>query len=222
MRTAVVAACILSFGVAFFAAGQTNKRDFLTTDEANQIRDKQEPNERVALYLHFAKQRLDQVTQLMAKEKAGRAALVHDLLEDYTKIMDAIAGVTDDGMHRRIDMTKGFASVARDAKDNLEQLQKIDDSQPKDLARFEFVLMDAIEATTDSYADAKKTPQERAQEVAEAEQRAKEERLANETPEEAAADKAAEQKKTEEKKKAPTLLHPGEALPPSAVGAPNN
>lgn len=222
MRTAVLAACLLSFGAAFFASGQTNKRDFLTTDEANQIRDKQEPNERVALYLHFARQRLDQVTQLMAKEKAGRSALVHDLLEDYSKIIDAIADVTDDALRRRLDVSKGFAALARDDKENLEQLQKIEDSQPKDLARYEFALMDAIAATTDSYADARKSPEERNQELAEREQRAKEERLANETPEEAAADKAAEQKKAEQKKKAPTLLRPGEAPPPSAVGAPNN
>lgn len=222
MRTAVLAACLLSFGAAFFAAGQTNKRDFLTTDEANQIRDKQEPNERVALYLHFARQRLDQVSQLMTKDKAGRSALVHDLLEDYSKIIDAIADVTDDAERRRLDITKGLTALAHEDKDNLEQLQKIEDSQPKDLARFEFVLKDAIAATTDSYEDARKTPQERNQEIAEREQHAKEERLANETPEEAAAEKAADQKKAEQKKKAPTLLRPGETLPPSAAGAPNH
>jgi hypothetical protein len=42
------------------------------------------------------------------------------------------------------------------------------------------------------------------------------------TPEEKAKAQAADQKKAEEKKKAPTLLRPGETLPPSAVGAPNN
>src|ERR1700722_18279662 len=131
MRTAIVSACVLSFCAAFFAFGQTNKHDFLTTDEANQIRNIQEPNERTALYLHFAKQRLDQISQLLVKDKAGRSVLIHDLLEDYSKIIDAIAAVTDDGQRRHLDLTKGFQAIARDSKENLEQLQKISDSQPK-------------------------------------------------------------------------------------------
>lgn len=222
MRTAIVSACLLSFCAAFLVSGQTNKRDFLTTDEANQIRNQQDPNLRVVLYLHFAKQRLDQITQLMEKERPGRSALVHDLLEDYSKIMDAIADVTDDGQRRRLDLTKGYKAIASDAKTNLELLQKIEDSQPKDLDRFDFVLKDAINATTDSYADAKLTPEDRKEQVAEQQKREKESELAHMTPEEAAAQKAADEKKAAEKKKAPTLLRPGESLPDSAVGPRNN
>lgn len=226
MRTVILSTCLLSFCAAFFASGQTNKRDFLTTDEANQIRNIQEPNQRVVLYLHFAKQRIDQVSQLMEKTTPGRSALIHDLLEDYTKIMDSIADVTADGLKRRFDLGKGFKAIASDAKENLGFLQKIEDSQPKDLERFDFALKDAISATTDSYEDAKLTPEERKQQTAEQKKEAKEDRLANMTPEDAAAEKASTEKKAqqkaEEKKKAPSLLRPGEALPPSAVGPHDN
>ena len=218
MRPAILGACLLSFCAAFYAAGES-KRDFLTADEANQVRNKQEPNERLALYVHFARQRLDQVSQLLAKEKAGRSALIHDLLEDYTKIMDAMGTVSDDAVRHHVDLAKSNVTVAQETRAMLEQLQKIEESEPKDIARSDFVLKEAIDATSDSEDAAHLSSPERAAEIAEEEKKEKAEERANMTPEEKAAAQAADDKKAEEQNKAPTLLKPGEALPPSAVGA---
>ncbi len=52
-------AAVLSLSA--LALGQD--RDFLTPDEIDQVRQTQEPNARLALYVHLAKQRIDLLQQ---------------------------------------------------------------------------------------------------------------------------------------------------------------
>ncbi|HVN05990.1 MAG TPA: hypothetical protein VMT86_16325 [Bryobacteraceae bacterium] len=187
-------------------------RDFLTVAEADQIRDAQEPNARLDLYLLFAKQRLSQVDHWLAKDKEGRSTFIHDALDDYSHIIDALDEVADDALERHLDVTEGLKKVASAESQMLLRLQKIQDSQPKDMFRYDFVLRQSIDGTNDSLDLAREDPNVRASDVAARQKKERKERNAELTPAEREEKQAAADKAAREKKKAPTLLRPGETI----------
>jgi hypothetical protein len=186
------------------------QRDFLTADEADQIRLVQEPNERLKLYLKFAEQRLELVKQLLAKDRPGRSALIHDALEQYTEIIDAIDTVADDALRRKLDISTGMAAVVEAEKKLLETLRTIQAGQPRDLAMYQFVLEQAIETTADSLELSMEDLEKRTEEVAARQERERKERESLMSAEEVEARREAEKKEAEQKRKAPTLYRKGE------------
>ena len=192
------------------------QRDFLTPDETDQLREIQEPNARLELYSKWALLRLDEIEQMIASNKPGRAIFIHDLLEDYGHIIDAMDAVADDALRRKISIDVGVTALTASEKDMVARLQKIRDAKPKDIGRYEFALADAIDTTQDSLELNQADLPGRAASVAAKEAKEKQERLATMTPAEVAEQKAENKKTAPPKKKAPTLLRPGEKLPDTA------
>jgi hypothetical protein len=205
--------------LAAVLAGQ--QRDFLTADEIDQIKEAQEPNDRVTLYAKFAKQRIEMVRSLLSKDKAGRSLLIHDALDDYARMIDAIDDVTDGALAHKVDMAVGLKAVAAVEQEAMPILEKVRDSHPKDIERYEFVLRTAIESTTDSLELAQGDLGKRTHDVEAREAREKKAAEAAMTPpelegkqadEKKAAEKAATEAAKPAARKPPTLLKPGEKI----------
>jgi hypothetical protein len=192
-------------------SGLAQDRDYLTPDEVQQVRDAQEPNERLVLYVKFARMRLEYVDHLLANEKPGRSILIHDTLEDYTNIIDAIDTVADDALQRKVDIGVSMKMVADAEKEMVTALEKISTKPPGDFTRFQFVFNEALDATRDSAELSAADLTARSAEIAEKEAKEKKEREASLTPEELKKKKAEEAEAAKNPpKKAPSLLKPGE------------
>jgi hypothetical protein len=218
--TCLLPICLVTAASAVPAFAQ---RDFLTPDEVDKVRQVQEPNARLKLYLLFARQRMDQLQQLFAKEKKGRSIEARELLEDYAGIIDAIDAVSDDALKRKVDAALGIAAVGDAEQRFLAQLRKIQSAAPADLDLYNVALEEAIAATSDSIELAGSDADKRATELAtkdEAEKKEAQRIVAAEDSKGKSADAPAADTKTADasadnkpKRKPPTLLRPGEKLP---------
>jgi hypothetical protein len=206
---------LILLGSAIITAGllaAQEDRDFLTPNEVEQIREAQDPNDRLLLYIHFARQRMDLLQQYLAKEKPGRSLFIHNTLEDYSHIIEAIDSVSDDALRHSRTIDKGTQSVVAAEKEFLAQLNKIQESQPQDLDRYSFVLQTAIDTTSDSHDLGQEDLNKRSADLTASDAKEKKERDAM-MPSKEVADRKKQsdaQSQDTQQKKIPSLYRPGE------------
>lgn len=201
----------LLFFITLLALPCAAQKDFLTADEVDQVREAQEPNDRLKLYVKFAKQRIAMVEQFLSKDKPGRSAMIHEALDEYNKIIEAIDTVSDDALRRKIAIDIGATEVAKAEKDFMAKLEQFKATKTRDYSRYEDVLANAIENTAVSMELAETDSKDRTRDVLTKDQREKKEREEMMTPAERAEKKAVEAKEAAKPvRKAPTLRRKGE------------
>jgi hypothetical protein len=147
------------------ALAGARKRDPLTDAEADQLRNVAlEPYKRLKLYIQFTDARLNAIDQLRTdpKQADGRGRKIHDLLEDFTALLDEINSNLDQYEGRpmtkddRKDFHKGLKEViaACDAWDaKLRALKSAMDTDPqtrRESADYRFVFQDAEDSLKSS------------------------------------------------------------------------
>jgi hypothetical protein len=218
MKLMMIAALLFAMALPLCA-----QSDFLTDDEAGQIRLAQEPNMRISLYLGFARQRADLLDQLFSQNKTGRSSTIHNLLEQLTEMMETLDVVIDDALKHQKEVT-ALPDVAKSARSLQARLDKFRESNPPDLARYKFALDTAIDTLNDSADMAEQDLRDRVRsvEASQVEQRKQSGALASpssvEEAKKAAETSAKRQAEQDAKsKKRPTLMRKGEALDSKTV-----
>jgi hypothetical protein len=155
----------LFLGIAMCAVawGQEH-RDPFTPKEVDQIRDVSwEPQQRLALYVRFARERLVAMEQMRADTKiTDRPQQTHDKLDDFVLIYDELNDNIDTYIDRRNDIRKPLkAIIDADAEFQAKLLAlKNADVPSAEANQYEFVLSNALETLNDSEGDHKKLLEE--------------------------------------------------------------
>jgi hypothetical protein len=137
------------------------RRDPLTEAEADQLREvAMEPYKRIKLMIKFTEARLTSIdqTRLDPKQAADRGKQIHDLLEDFTNLIDEINDNLDQYEARPLDKDtvkqyhKGLKElIDADARfdQRLNALKSASETDPitkKEAPDFRFVLQDAMDS----------------------------------------------------------------------------
>ena len=144
--------------------GTAQHRDPLNDKEIDEMREvADEPNKRLELMVGFARARMASITQLQADPKSAkdRPMQIHDLLQDFTSLLDEIDDNVDMYGSHKTDMRKGLKLVIEADSEWELQLRKLkQQSPPEEVEQYSFVLSNASDAAKDSADSARKALQE--------------------------------------------------------------
>jgi hypothetical protein len=146
--------------VAFFAralpARPAQEKDYLSSLEADKIRDAESTNERVKLFLTFADDRLKKFQYELAHPALARhEETLNGLMNGYQGCVDDAADLLQLGVEKQENVRAGLDLMTNKAKEFLEVLKKIS-TDGVELEVYKDNLDDAIEGTTDALHDAEK------------------------------------------------------------------
>ncbi len=164
MRVATAVFVFLTLAALVPGHAQVRQRDPLNEKESDELREvAQEPDKRLKLLVKFTRARMAAIDQLRSDSKvaAGRGQQLHDLLQDFTALIDELDNNVDDYSGRRWDMRKGLKDLIEAETEFQSKLKALKETGPgTEQQHYSFVLQNAIEAVDASVANARQALQE--------------------------------------------------------------
>ena len=139
-----------------FARAQRPEKDYLSSIEADKIRDAETPNERVKLFISFAEDRLKKFQYELDHPSGNKHAdILNFQMNSYIGCLDDAADIITIGIEKQDSIREGIDLMEVKAKEFLVILEKYQaDGPEKEI--YKENLDDAIEGTQDAIHDAEK------------------------------------------------------------------
>jgi hypothetical protein len=148
----------------FVGRSQAQRRDPLNEKEIDEMRESADwPDKRLELMVKFARDRMTAIDELRANGKAAkdRPMQIHDLLEDFSALLDEIDDNVEMYGSHKADMRKGLMLLIEANSEWQLKLRRLkEQSPPEELSQYSFVLANTTDAVNDSADDARKELQE--------------------------------------------------------------
>ena len=149
------------FCLLLFTAGSTNaqqeQKDYLSSLEADKIRDAETTNDRVKLFLSFADDRLKKFQYELDHPSGTRHIdMLNSLLNAYGGCVDDAADLIQLGIEKQENIRAAIDLMASQSKAFLAVLEKLSAAGGPDLEEYKSNLDDAIEGTRDAMNESKK------------------------------------------------------------------
>jgi hypothetical protein len=148
--------------LASLLARSQRRHDPLEPAEIDQLRDTAvEPENRLKLYVKFARARLDTLDQARAAAPSpGRGKKTHDAIEDFLSVYDELNDNIDNFVGRDDDIRKPLKDIIAGDTEFQSRLRAIRDAahvKPEEYQQYEYVLTNTIETVDGGADDHRKT-----------------------------------------------------------------
>jgi hypothetical protein len=162
MRSAALATCAAVLLLLTLTTWAQRRRDPLNPLEVDQLRDAMlEPDQRLKLYIKFARDRLNKLEQMRSDPKAAdRPKQTHDMLEDFLAVYDELNDNIDMYIGRKDDVRKPLKAIIEADNEFQAKLRALKSAEHVDAGeaqQYEFLLSNAIDTVDSSAEDHRKS-----------------------------------------------------------------
>lgn len=157
--------CVSTFGAAVLLAiisgmgapkGWAQRGDdFLTKDEVDAVRDAQEPEKRIPLFLEIADIRLGSIRAALNNAKSG-GRTVQKKMTEYTEVLEALETAIAEARQKRSPFPKAMELLKKKLPEVRQFLESLDNENSPLYADYQFTLDEAVDVTEELIAEVEK------------------------------------------------------------------